>query len=53
MLFDFGDSEYEVEIYCSRCGSTDVITESILGIIGFSQCRKCGFKRDRKIERAV
>ena len=50
IIMDFGDSEYEFEIYCPNCGSEDVVAEYVLGIFKFCACKKCGFKKEKILD---
>ncbi len=45
----FSDTEYyyNLEVFCPKCGSSDVIVEISDGYFHFSNCNKCGFKLNK------
>jgi Zn ribbon nucleic-acid-binding protein len=38
------DDKYDVEDFCPKCGSADVILEFNNGYYRFNRCRKCGHR---------
>jgi len=45
MLFD----KYELEIKCPECRSEDVLIGFDEGYFWICECRKCGYKNEKKI----
>jgi uncharacterized metal-binding protein (TIGR02443 family) len=35
-------------IRCPKCGSDNIVIEDIDGYISFSECKSCGFKKQRQ-----
>jgi len=38
------DDVNDIEDFCPKCGTTDVILEFNTGYYKFNSCRKCGYK---------
>lgn len=48
----FSDTEYgyRVELFCPKCGSSDVVIEFMNGFYYFSSCNKCGYRKVSSLE---
>ncbi|MBS3079867.1 hypothetical protein J4221_00175 [Candidatus Pacearchaeota archaeon] len=48
----FSDTEYnyQIETFCPRCGSLDVVVEFIDGFYYFDSCNKCGYRKKESIK---
>ena len=48
------ESEYEVRVFCPRCGSSDVVLERTDGYFHFYSCSKCSFSiEDKRFSRRI
>lgn len=39
-------SEDEIEIFCPKCGSNNVVINHQSGFFTIEECMKCGFRRE-------
>ena len=48
------ESEYEIRVFCPRCGSSDVVLERTDGYFHFYSCGKCSFSiEDKRLSRRI
>lgn len=51
MIFVFNEEyEYKVEVFCPKCGSSDVVIEVTDGFFHFSSCNRCGYRLQRIVQ---
>lgn len=47
----FRSEEYEIQVFCPKCGSNNVVVDHQSGFFRFEECLKCGFRKDQSDKR--